>query len=54
MFCPATGDAFCPYGGGADVFVWGAERRSKLGSRFAAWLPSAGAPGTLGKRAAKV
>jgi hypothetical protein len=39
VFCPATGDAFCPYGGGADVFVWGSERRSKLGERFRAWLP---------------
>jgi hypothetical protein len=45
VFCPATGDAFCPYGGGADVFVWGAERRSKLGDRFRAWLPSAELPG---------
>jgi hypothetical protein len=35
VFCPATGDAFCPYPGGADVFVWGAERRVKLGDRFA-------------------
>jgi hypothetical protein len=41
VFCPATGDAFCPYGGGADVFVWGAERRGKLGERFRAWLPGA-------------
>ena len=40
VFCPATGDAFCPYGGGADVFVWGSERRSKLGDRFRAWLPN--------------
>jgi hypothetical protein len=47
VFCPATGDAFCPYGGGADVFVWGSERRSKLGDRFRAWLPSAGMPGAL-------
>jgi len=45
VFCPATGDAFCPYGGGADVFVWGSERRSKLGDRFRAWLPSSGSPG---------
>lgn len=50
VFCPATGDAFCPYGGGADVFVWGSERRSKLGDRFRAWLPSAGAPGSLSSR----
>jgi len=35
VFSPATGDAFCPYPGGADVFVWGAERRLKLGDRFA-------------------
>ena len=35
---------------GADVFVWGSERRSKLGDRFRAWLPSAGVPGSLGKR----
>jgi hypothetical protein len=47
VFCPATGDAFCPYGGGADVFVWGSERRSKLGDRFRAWLPSAGMPGSV-------
>lgn len=40
IFCPATGDAFCPYGGGADLFVWGSERRSKLGDRFRAWLPA--------------
>jgi hypothetical protein len=46
VFCPATGDAFCPYGGGADVFVWGTERRGKLGDRFRAWLPSAGLPGS--------
>lgn len=52
VFCPATGDAFCPYGGGADVFVWGSERRSKLGDRFRAWLPSAAAPGSLGSRQA--
>jgi hypothetical protein len=50
VFCPATGDAFCPYGGGADVFVWGSERRSKLGDRFRAWLPSAGMPGSPAKR----
>jgi len=54
VFCPATGDAFCPYGGGADVFVWGSERRSKLGARFRAALPSAGLPGSLGGRPAKV
>jgi hypothetical protein len=52
VFCPATGDAFCPYGGGADVFVWGSERRSKLGDRFRAWLPSAGMPGSLAVRRA--
>lgn len=40
IFAPATGDAFCPYGGGADVFVWGADRRSKLGDRFRAWVPA--------------
>jgi len=34
VFCPATGDALCPYGGGADVFVWGSERRSQIGGRF--------------------
>jgi hypothetical protein len=50
VFCPATGDAFCPYGGGADVFVWGSERRSKLGDRFRAWLPSTATPGST-KRA---
>jgi hypothetical protein len=50
VFCPATGDAFCPYGGGADVFVWGAERRSKLGDRFRAWMPSVGIPGPLAER----
>jgi hypothetical protein len=52
VFCPATGDAFCPYGGGADVFVWGSERRNKLGDRFKQWLPSAGMPGSLGARPA--
>jgi hypothetical protein len=52
VFCPATGDAFCPYGGGADLFVWGSERRSKLGDRFRAWLPSAGLPGSLAGRPA--
>ena len=46
VFCPATGDAFCPYGGGADVFVWGSERRSKLGDRFRAWLPNTVLPGS--------
>jgi len=50
IFCPATGDAFCPYGGGADVFVWGSERRSKLGDRFRAGLPGAG----LGPAAARL
>ena len=40
IFAPATGDAFCPYGVGADVFVWGADRRSKLGDRFRAWVPA--------------
>jgi hypothetical protein len=45
IFCPATGDAFCPYGGGADVFVWGSERRAKLGDRFRAGMPNAGGPG---------
>ena len=45
VFCPATGDAFCPNGGGADVFVWGSERRSKLGDRFSAWLPNTESPG---------
>lgn len=54
VFCPATGDAFCPYGGGADVFVWGAQRRSKLGVRFREWLPSAATPGSLERRPAKV
>ena len=52
VFCPATGDAFCPYGGGADVFVWGAERRAKLGERFRTWLPSAALPGPIVKRPA--
>ena len=47
IFCPATGDAFCPYGGGADVFVWGSERRAKLGERFKAWLPAAPLPGPM-------
>jgi hypothetical protein len=40
VFAPATGDAFCPYGGGADVFVWGSERRSKLGDRFRNLMPA--------------
>lgn len=52
VFCPATGDAFCPYGGGADVFVWGSERRSKLGDRFRTRLPSAALPGPIIKRPA--
>jgi hypothetical protein len=52
VFCPATGDAFCPYGGGADVFVWGSERRSKLGDRFRAWLPNPVLPGPEAHRAA--
>ena len=52
VFCPATGDAFCPYGGGADLFVWGSERRSRLGDRFRGWLPSAGLPGSPAKRPA--
>lgn len=54
VFCPATGDAFCPYGGGADVFVWGSERRSKLSRRFAPGLPSTGSSEALRKRAAKI
>ncbi|MGD0122189.1 MAG: hypothetical protein ABSC46_06485 [Candidatus Limnocylindrales bacterium] len=41
VFCPATGDALCPYDGGADVFVWAAERRAKMGERFKAWVPRA-------------
>ena len=41
VFCPATGDALCPYDGGADVFVWAAERRAKMGDRFKAWVPRA-------------
>jgi len=45
VFAPATGDAFCPYGGGADIFVWGSERRSKLGDRFKAWVPAPGSSG---------
>jgi hypothetical protein len=54
VFCPATGDAFCPYGGGADIFVWGSDRRSKLGDRFRAWLPSTEMPGSLARRTAGV
>jgi hypothetical protein len=50
VFCPATGDAFLPYGGGADIFVWGAERRSKLGERIRAWLPGQGISGSLAAR----
>ena len=45
IFAPATGDAFCPYGGGADVFVWGSDRRSKLGDRFKTWVPASAVPG---------
>ena len=41
VFCPATGDALCPYDGGADVFVWAAERRAKMAERFKAWVPRA-------------
>jgi hypothetical protein len=52
VFCPATGDAFCPYSGGADVFVWGPERRSKLGDRFQAWLPNTSIPGSPTRRSA--
>jgi hypothetical protein len=47
VFAPATGDAFCPYGGGADVFVWGSERRSKLGERFRTWVPATKVPGPM-------
>jgi hypothetical protein len=47
VFCPATGDALCPYDGGADVFVWRPERRAKMAERFRAWLPSAGATGVV-------
>jgi hypothetical protein len=54
VFCPATGDAFLPYGAGADVFVWGAERRSKLGDRFSAWLPSPGMPGSIASASRRV
>ncbi|MGD0249020.1 MAG: hypothetical protein ABSB75_08220 [Candidatus Limnocylindrales bacterium] len=53
VFCPATGDAFCPYGGGADVFVWGSERRLKLDDRFRTWLPAARMPGSVAQRSAK-
>jgi len=52
LFCPATGDAFLPYGGGADLFVWGAERRSKLGDRFRAWLTMPDTPGVTPPQAA--
>ena len=41
VFCPATGDAMCPYDGGADVFIWAAERRAKMAERFKAWVPRA-------------
>jgi hypothetical protein len=54
IFCPATGDAFCPYGGGADVFVWGSERRAKLGQRFKAWLPAVPLPGPMAKPAGPI
>jgi hypothetical protein len=46
VFSPATGDAICPYSGGADVFVWGSNRRAKLGDRFRAWVPAPGTPGS--------
>lgn len=52
VFCPATGDAFCPYGGGADIFVWGSERRSKLGERIRGWQPGHGVTGSLASRPA--
>ena len=39
VFCPATGDAFLPCGCGADLFVWGTDRRIKLRDRFRQWLP---------------
>ncbi len=45
VFAPATGDAFCPYGTCADIFVWGAERRAKLSDRFRDRLAAQGAPG---------
>ena len=53
VFAPATGDAFCPYGAGADIFVWGSERRSKLGDRFKAWVPASGTPGSMPPRSAR-
>jgi hypothetical protein len=45
IFSPATGDAFCPFDLGADIFVWGKERRSRLDERFRDWVPPQGAPG---------
>jgi len=47
VFCPATGDAFCPYDGGADFFVWKLGERVRLRGRFRAWLPATGVPGSL-------
>jgi hypothetical protein len=47
VFCPATGDAFCPYDGGADFFVWKNAERLRLRDRFRDWLPATGAPGSL-------
>jgi len=40
VFCPATGDAFLPYGGLADLFIWGTDRRAKVRDRFREWLPN--------------
>jgi len=58
LFAPATGDAFCPYGGGADVFVWGSTggpswaTGSGLGARRPDSGPSAPHPAgdLIGKR----
>jgi hypothetical protein len=34
-----TGDALCPYDGGADIFVWDEGSRAGLRERFRSWLP---------------
>ncbi len=47
VFSPATGDAICPYSGGADIFVWGSDRRTKLEERFRPWVPAPGDPGSV-------
>ena len=39
VFNLPTGDAFCPYDGGADVFIWDEASRAGLREQFRSWLP---------------